>query len=449
MTEEAVAEAAEAMTLTLEELPLECHVEILAQLSVADLLSCSEVSSMMHEAATTDYLWRHLCVRGHHGQALDFNESLGAFKHPDARPIAATDATSGDAADAVPSPPALATAASSSSFSTDWRAVFKKSRESLRTTVCIDGGRGYAKYGLANAERPSQIQICQPGAEASAESMFSLAFRRLGLQRTDMPSHALIVSEPFRLAAEEAERERLAWRYETERRLLQGFQLKAVAIVDSASLCLFARSLTSGVVVNIGFGVTYVVPVLRGHVIRGAVRTLRIGGAALTQFFQELCHMRGIDASWSPAIGGDRIADITVARNIKERGCEAHPTPLRELCGGSPFQLSRVFAMADPEPKTVTLGEVDFELGWERYLPAELFLDSEDNGPSGGRPLQRLVFEAIEATCRLDQIGEVDPELAAGARDDGKRDSRGRAQRRPTDGSLRESLLGRVVLIIF
>ena len=421
----------------LEMLPLECLVEILSQLSVADVLNASEASKPLHEASTTDFLWRQLCVRGQHGQSLDFNETLGTFRHPDAQPVAGSAAS----AVAAPTPPALAAASSSS---TDWRAVFRKSRSSLRTTVCIDGGRGYAKYGFAHQPCPSIIQICTPGAEANPESMFALAFRRLRLQRTDLPQHALIVSEPFKLAAEEAAQERLHWRLETEQRLLQGFQLKAVAIVDSASLCLFARSLTSGVVVNIGFGATFVVPVLRGHVIRRAVRTLRVGGAALTSLFAELCHMRDHDASWSPAMGGDVIADITVARNIKELGCEAHPTPLRHMTGHSPFELARVFSMPPPELKMVKLGEVEFHLGWERYLPAELLLDPGEHGPSGGPPLQRLIMEAINATCRLEQSGELSPELAVGARDS-PRDARGR-QRPRHDHSLKEALLGRVVL---
>jgi hypothetical protein len=440
-------------TLVLEMLPLECLVEILSQLSVADVLNASEASKPLHEASTTDFLWRQLCVRGQHGQSLDFNETLGTFRHPDAQPVASSAA----GAVAAPAPPAIAAASSSS---TDWRAVFRKSRSSLRTTVCIDGGRGYAKYGFAHQPCPSIIQICTPGAEANPESMFALAFRRLRLQRTDLPQHALIVSEPFKLAAEEAAQERLHWRLETEQRLLQVFQLKAVAIVDSASLCLFARSLTSGVVVNIGFGATFVVPVLRGHVIRRAVRTLRVGGAALTSLFAELCHMRDHDASWSPAMGGDVIADITVARNIKELGCEAHPTPLRHMTGHSPFELARVFSMPPPELKTVRLGEVEFHLGWERYLPAELLLDPGEPGPSGGPPLQRLIMEAINATCRLEQSGElsgelsgeisgeISPELAVGARDsarDSPRDARGR-QRSRHDHSLKEALLGRVVL---
>ena len=162
-----------------------------------------------------------------------------------------------------------------------WKDVYRQSRETLKRTICIDTGRGYAKYGLASEDQPSPIQICSPGAEATQESLYALAFRRLGLRRADISEFAAIVSEPFRLASWQCERERAEWRYATERRILQGFQLKAVCIVDSASLCLFAHNLTSGVVVNVGFANTFVVPVLRGHVIRRAVRVMRLGGAGL------------------------------------------------------------------------------------------------------------------------------------------------------------------------
>ena len=137
---------------------------------------------------------------------------------------------------------------------------------------------------MASAVRPASIQICQPRAEATQvrggvppppsrpplttrasapptpnphphqDTLHQLAFRRLELKRCDLPNMAMIVAEPFRLAAASAAAERDSWRYATERRVLQGFQLKRLCIVDSASLCLFANKLTSGVVLNIGFG---------------------------------------------------------------------------------------------------------------------------------------------------------------------------------------------------
>ena len=358
-----------APPLTLGDLPYECLVECLSHLgSASELARVALVSTALHEATQADFLWRGLCVSGQHGQVLDFKESLGEFRHPDAKPLMAQD---------VAAPPIATTASASSAGSQpDWRNVYRRSLDSLRTTICIDTGRGYAKYGFAIAERPSVIQICEPGAEASQESLYATSFRRLGLQRADMKQHAVIVSEPYRLAAEANARERAAWRFETERRILQGYQLKELCIVDSASLCLFANNFTSGVVVNIGFGMTFVVPVLRGHVIRPAVQTMRLGGATLTQAFSELLQVCGADLRWRPELGGDRIAPVTVARNLKERGCEVHATPLRRLVGAgqSPFSIAALLNLPH-EPKTVRLGSVDFALGMERFVPGEMLFE--------------------------------------------------------------------------
>ena len=44
------------------------------------------------------------------------------------------------------------------------------------------------------------------------------------------------------------------------------------------------------------------------------------------------------------------VPDITVARNLKERGCEAHPMPLSELTNATDdhFNLSAVFSLPSP-----------------------------------------------------------------------------------------------------
>ena len=60
-------------------------------------------------------------------------------------------------------------------------------------------------------------------------------------------------------------------------------QVRRLAVVDSASLCLFANKLTSGVVVNIGFGATFIVPVIGGHISREArlIHTVVLHSAVL------------------------------------------------------------------------------------------------------------------------------------------------------------------------
>jgi hypothetical protein len=226
-------------------LPFECLIECLAPLDVDELCSVAATCTALRDVAASDYLWRNLCVRERHGQRLDFNESLGTLSHPDAKKVV------GGAEE-----PSIGRSTSASSSATPWREVYWSSRQTRSTTICIDTGRGYAKYGVASSARPSVLQICQPGAECSQETLYQSAFRKLGLRRADMTKHAMIIAEPFRLAPDVCERERAQWRYETERRVLQGYQVSNLCIVDSASLCLFANALTSGVVVNIGFGMT-------------------------------------------------------------------------------------------------------------------------------------------------------------------------------------------------
>ena len=207
--------------MNIEDLPYECLVECMVHITSAEeLCTVAQVSQTLNEASQADVLWRGLCIANQHGQSLDFRQALGEFGHPDAK---------------SPTERVQPTAENKrgGSQGQNWRDVFRKSRDTMRTTICIDTGRGYAKYGLAASERPRIIQICQPGAEASQESLFPLAFRRLGLARADLSEHAAIIAEPFRLAHASMESERAAWRYEAERRILQGFQLKQVGAIAS------------------------------------------------------------------------------------------------------------------------------------------------------------------------------------------------------------------------
>jgi len=216
-------------------------------------------------------------VRGKHGASLDFNESvLGSFSHPDAQPTSSAPAASRQVSAASGAP---------------WRDVYRTTTESLRLTICLDTGRGYAKYGLASAGTPSVLQICQPNAQCSQETLYPAAFKELGLKRAQLSQYSAIVSEPFILGSCAGNRQREMWRADVERKLLQGYGIRRLAIVDSASLCLFSHKITSGVVVNIGFGRTYIVPVLGGNIVRSAVRSLNLSGMELTQ------HMAVISSS--------------------------------------------------------------------------------------------------------------------------------------------------------
>ena len=422
-------------------LPAECIVECLAHLSPRCLGSVSQVCSVLEKLAAEDTVWRAQCVRACHGHLLDFRESLGSFCHPAAREVR--------------KPRAVKRQRSTG----PWQRIYRQSAERLRRTIAIDYGRGYAKFGLCDGS-PSTLQLCQPNAEASADSLYATIFRRLRLRRSDLASHAAIVSEPFALAAARAEDARNQWRVDVTRQLLREHRVAKLCLIDSASLCLFAHKFTSGVhkpphkrpppqgrftapatrtlhsahptrtsaerphhiaaatlgmswsphiacgapsppafrsvlgvVLNIGFASTYCVPVIRGHVVRAAVRSIPLGGAALTQCFAECLQRVGVDMrSASLAM---RLPPITVARDVKEAGCEVWPTSLQRRLGHDPFDWARLAARDDEPLREVDVRGHSLSLGWVRYLPAELLF-----GPGNG--LQHTVLAAVEAAVRAE-----------------------------------------------
>ena len=385
---------------SMERLPFECLVEVFSNLDeLSDLANAAKTCAAFRDATLSDYIWRNMCVKAQHGERLDFNENvLGTFSHPDAQ--------------STPRKSTRKVSSHSPASGESWRDVYRATSYSRASTICIDTGRGYAKYGLASSPHPRSIQICMPDAEADQQSLYSLALVRLGFRnKKTVQNLSAIVSEPFVFASQTptATRARKEWRQAIERRLLS-FEIRRLAIVDSASLCLFANKLTTGVVLNIGFGYSYVVPVIAGHIIRSAVQAIDFSGMGLTQAMAQMLHREGVDLEWQPEMGGPPLASITVARNIKELAAEV--LPVRPKCTHEIFSSM-------PATKTVTLGEVTLEIGAARFLCPEVlfgFGQSDENSLQHG--VVNAVNEAariIEATTNSELAGDEDVAAAAEA----------------------------------
>ena len=63
-----------------------------------------------------------------------------------------------------------------------YRALLRQERASARV-MCLDYGRGYAKFGLARNSAPAPIQICTPASEASEATTVRTTVRCLGPDR--------------------------------------------------------------------------------------------------------------------------------------------------------------------------------------------------------------------------------------------------------------------------
>uniref|UniRef100_A0A453DBZ1 Actin-related protein 8 n=1 Tax=Aegilops tauschii subsp. strangulata TaxID=200361 RepID=A0A453DBZ1_AEGTS len=97
---------------------------------------------------------------------------------------------------------------------------------------------------------------------------------------------------------------------ETLYSVLFDMNVPAVCAVDQALLALYAARRTSGIVVNIGFNVTSVVPIFQGRVMREiGIETVGQGALKLTGFLKELLQRRNIS-----------FESLYTVRTIKEVG---------------------------------------------------------------------------------------------------------------------------------
>merc|ERR1712232_1287126 len=84
-----------------------------------------------------------------------------------------------------------------------------------------------------------------------------------------------------------------------------------VFLVCSATCCLFAAGCVTGLSVELGGDVTYVVPVYEGHPIPHAISRLDISGKNITQYLMKLLNKRGYSFTTT--------AELNIVDDIKQK----------------------------------------------------------------------------------------------------------------------------------
>ncbi|THU62293.1 hypothetical protein C4D60_Mb01t03600 [Musa balbisiana] len=154
--------------------------------------------------------------------------------------------------------------------------------------IIVDGGSGYCKYGWSKYAAPSgrcatflEFGNLESPVHSRLHHFFSTIYSRMQVRAS---SHPIIVSVPICYS--------------------EGLYIHAV-------LALYAARRTSGIVVNIGFNVTSVVPILRGKVMHEVgIEVLALGALKLTGFLKELMQQRNIN-----------FQSLYTVRTIKEKLC--------------------------------------------------------------------------------------------------------------------------------
>ncbi|XP_064999157.1 actin-related protein 8-like isoform X3 [Musa acuminata AAA Group] len=182
--------------------------------------------------------------------------------------------------------------------------------------IIVDGGSGYCKYGWSKYAAPSgrcatflEFGNLESPVHSRLHHFFSTIYSRMQVRAS---SHPIIVSVPI-CYPEDTEAARASRRQLREAIYSVLFDMNAPAVcaIDQAVLALYAARRTSGIVVNIGFNVTSVVPILRGKVMHEVgIEVLALGALKLTGFLKELMQQRNIN-----------FQSLYTVRTIKEKLC--------------------------------------------------------------------------------------------------------------------------------
>ncbi|KAL6204204.1 hypothetical protein ACLB2K_021472 [Fragaria x ananassa] len=189
-------------------------------------------------------------------------------------------------------------------------------RAQVPGAIIIDGGSGYCKFGWSRYACPSgqsatflEFGNIESPMYSRLRHFFGTIYSRMQVKPYMQP---VVVSIPLchydDTESAKASRKQLK---EAIYRVLFDMNVPAVCAINQATLALYAARRTSGIVVNIGFQVTSIVPILNGKVMRKVgVEVTGLGALKLTGFLRELMQQNNIN-----------FESLYTIRTIKEKLC--------------------------------------------------------------------------------------------------------------------------------
>ncbi|KAL3024194.1 hypothetical protein AAZX31_04G106900 [Glycine max] len=183
-------------------------------------------------------------------------------------------------------------------------------------SIIIDGGSGYCKFGWSKYAYPSgrsatflEFGNIESPMYTRLRHFFATIYNRMQVKPNKQP---VIVSVPIchydDTESAKASRQQLK---EAIYASLFDMNVPAVCAINQATLALYAAKRTSGIVVNIGFQVTSIVPILNGKVMRKVgVEVVGLGALKLTGFLREKMQLNNLS-----------FQSLYTVRTLKENLC--------------------------------------------------------------------------------------------------------------------------------
>ncbi|TFF99428.1 MAG: actin, cytoplasmic 2 [Promethearchaeota archaeon] len=166
--------------------------------------------------------------------------------------------------------------------------------------------------------------------------------------------------------------------------MFETFNIPALYVAMQAVLSLYASGRTTGCVIDIGDGVSHVVPIFEGFALSHAIQRVDLAGRDITTYLQRLLRQKGYSFTTS--------AEKEIVRDIKEKLGYVAVDPEKEM------RLSKKVAGMKksymlPDGETI-------EVGVERFLAPECFFNPSVIGKEL-EPLDDIIVNAI-SSCDVD-----------------------------------------------
>ncbi|XP_071702455.1 actin-related protein 8-like [Rutidosis leptorrhynchoides] len=200
-------------------------------------------------------------------------------------------------------------------------------RAQVPGAIIIDGGSGYCKFGWSKFDSPSgrsatflEFGNIESPMYSRLRHFFATIYSRMQVKSSTQP---IVVSIPI-CQYDDTEAAKAARRQLKEAiySALFGMNVPAVCAVSQATLALLAAKRTSGIVVNIGFHQTSVVPILNGKIMRKVgVEAVGVGALKLTGYLREQMQQRNL-----------HFDSLYTVRSLKENLCYVALDYEAELC---------------------------------------------------------------------------------------------------------------------
>jgi centractin len=172
--------------------------------------------------------------------------------------------------------------------------------------------------------------------------------------------------------------------------LFETFNVPALYLAVQATLSLYAAGRTTGVVLDVGDGVSHAVPVYEGFAVNSAVRRMDVAGRDVTEYLQTLLRKAGWVFHTS--------AEKEVVRQMKEKISYVALDPRREekewargvYPGAEEDRKNKIVEYTLPDGKKLKIGA-------ERFRAPEILFDPELIGLEY-TGVQQMVVDAIQRT---------------------------------------------------